>query len=246
MILSQIYQPVCRAKRWLTALPDKLSTPCPLCLMSSVGGHLCDGCEADFFRQRQERSTCDRCASDKIKTESCKRCLPNGAIDAMACALDYAFAGQLLMTRYKQLGQLALARLFARLMVKAAQPMLQRHHPIAWVPIPASRQRLLQTGFSPAQQLARLVAQQTDIPYHLDCLSQHDPLTPQKRLGRTARQRAVDGRFFAHELPVGCTVGIVDDVVTTGSTVDAAARALKEAGASQVVVIIAARTPFGA
>lgn len=213
--------------------------------MPSVGGHLCEGCEADFFWQRQQRPTCDRCANDLTDIGSCQRCLPERSVDAMACALDYAFAGQLLITRYKQLGQLALARLLARLMAKAAQPLLQQHQPIVWIPIPASTQRLMHTGFSPAQQLARLVAEQTAIPYSLDWLNQHDPLAPQKTLGRAARARAVDGRFFAAELPAGCTVGLIDDVVTTGSTLSAAARALKQAGAGQVVAIVAARTPLG-
>jgi len=242
---AQIFQQVADVCRWLTSLPERLPSACPLCRLAARGGHLCEGCEADFFTARQHRALCDRCASDLPEDSSCSVCRSNDhwPLQAVASAMDYELGGQMLIRRYKELGQLALARLLARLMAAAAAPMLQTHQPIAWVPVPASEQRLNRTGFSPAQQLASLVARQTGLPCRLDWLTQFEPVAAQKTLSRMARQAAVQGRFVAMGVPVGCTVGLVDDVMTTGSTLQAAAVALKAAGANRVIAVVAARTP---
>lgn len=235
------------SRRWLASLPDRLPSNCPLCRLPALGGHLCGGCEADFFCKRQQRSICHRCANDLDAQGVCQACVrapEPWPLTAVVSALDYAFAGQMLIKRYKQAGHLALARPLARLMVVAAQRGAWAQAPVAWVPIPASKQRLEQTGFSPAQQLARLVALQTNAACRPSWLRQQEPATAQKRLGRAERWRAVDGRFTAQGLPAGCVVGLIDDVMTTGSTLVAAAHALRDAGAWQVVALVAARTPI--
>ncbi len=236
-------------RRWLASLPDRLPSDCPLCRLPAFGGHLCHGCEADFFWQRQRRSICGRCASDLDAQGVCQACVQvpqPWPLHSVVSALDYAFAGQMLISRYKAAGNLALARPLARLMVMAAQRSARAQAPVAWVPIPASKQRLEQTGFSPAQQLARFVALQTNAVCRPLWLQQLEPTTPHKRLDRVERWQAAKGRFSAQGLPAGCVVGLVDDVMTTGSTLVAAAHALRNAGAGQVVALVAARTPRGA
>lgn len=229
--------------RWFTTWPDRLPSACPLCWMPAVGGHLCEGCEAEFFWGRQQRAICQRCASDLSVRGHCHACSRQWPLSAVISALDYAFAGQMLIRRYKQQGQLALARLLARLMVTALDRQRLVHRPAVWVPIPASHQRLCQTGFSPAQQLARQVALRTHTVCQPHWMSQVDPVTPQKHLDRAQRELAVQDRFTAGGLPPDCVVGLVDDVMTTGSTLVAAAHALRLAGASDVVALVAARTP---
>lgn len=242
---EQIFHQINGTRRWLASLPERLPSACPLCRLAARGGHLCEGCEADFFTARQHRALCTRCASDLVEDSSCVACQANDhwPLQAVGSALDYELGGQMLIRRYKEGGQLALARLLARLMVAAATPVLRNHRPVAWVPVPASEQRLNRTGFSPAQQLASLVARQTGVPCRLDWLTQFEPVAAQKTLSRTARQAAVQGRFVAMDVPVGCTVGLVDDVMTTGSTLQAAAVALKAAGANRVIAVVAAKTP---
>lgn len=211
--------------------------------MSASGGHLCQGCEVAYFLGRQQRALCARCANDLTPQAVCPVCQPPWPLTAVVSALDYAFAGQMLIRRYKQAKELALARLLARLMVRAAQSSQWPHWPMVWVPMPASQQRLRQTGFSPAQQLARQVALQTGAVCQADWLTQVEPVTSQKYLGRLERELAVQHRFMAGALPADCVVGLVDDVMTTGSTLSAAARALRKAGAREVVALVAARTP---
>ena len=231
----------------LGRLIERLPSRCPLCQMAAVGGQLCTGCEADTFVARQSRALCRTCGADlvgdKPMGKRCQACHNGTAFDALCCAIDYEFAGQLLIQMYKEGKQLALARVLGGLMVRAAQPLFKEFEPDVWVPIPASAARLAHTGFSPAQQLARVVARGTGAPCRLDWLTQVRLSLPQKTLNRIERERAVKGRYRADCAVAGLCIGLVDDVVTTTSTVSEAARVLRAAGAAQVMVLAAARTP---
>lgn len=233
-------------KKTIGGLLRQMPSRCPLCQMASRGGLLCAGCEADTFAARQRRSLCRTCGADLSISGLCGNCAQGSTIDALACAIDYQFNGQLLIQMYKEGRQLALANLLGDLMVRAARPLFNQLRPDVWVPIPASAARLAHTGFSPAQQLARVVAASTTTPCRLDWLAQVRDGPPQKTLGRIERLYAVKDRFAANPAVAGLCIGLVDDVVTTSSTVAEAARTLKAAGAKQVVVLAAARTPLSA
>lgn len=221
----------------------QLPSRCPLCQMVARGGLLCPGCEADIFEARQQQALCITCGLVLSAKEQHRSCPSNTDLDALICAMDYQFPGQSLIQMYKEGKQLALARLLGDLMVRAAQPVIDKLLPDVWIPVPASLIRLQHTGFSPAQQLAKAVAARTGVPCRLDWLGQSYEGAPQKTLSRIERVRAVKGRFRADLAVRGLCVGLVDDVVTTSSTVTEAARALKAAGARQVIVLAAARTP---
>ncbi|HIM01678.1 MAG TPA: ComF family protein [Myxococcales bacterium] len=110
------------------------------------------------------------------------------------------------------------------------------------VPVPLHVRRLRSRGFNPASQLARAIAKQTTSGLVTDLLLRHRDTPTQTNLGRNARRKNVRGAF-------SCTrnapdnVWLVDDVVTTGSTLEEAARCLKAAGAKSVHAICIARTP---
>ena len=95
-----------------------------------------------------------------------------------------------------------------------------------------------------AQALSRLSAK----PARCDLLVQTRPTPPQTRLGARARRRNVRGAFrlrAGREGEVaGRTVLLIDDVLTTGATASACARALKAAGADQIAVLTLARTMY--
>ncbi|UOD50640.1 ComF family protein [Orrella daihaiensis] len=228
---------------FVSRLLRRLPSRCPLCQMAAHGGLLCAGCEADTFGARQRRSLCRTCGVCATQSGLCSNCEHGSVLDAVVCAIDYQFSGQLLIQLYKEGKQLTLARLLSDLMVRAAQPLLQTYQLDAWVPIPASAARLKHTGFSPAQQLARLVASATNIPCRLDWLTQRHDGPAQKTLNRRERSLSVRGRYVAHPAVAGRPIGVIDDVVTTTSTAVEVARVAKAAGARQVVVLAAARTP---
>ena len=114
------------------------------------------------------------------------------------------------------------------------------HEPVdvvTWAPTTPARLRA--RGFDQARLLARAVAREL----HLPCrpLLRRNPGPAQT--GRDAAARHT-GPAFAGRTPLaGRRVLLVDDVVTTGATVSAAARALRRAGAERVTVVAAARTP---
>jgi len=233
-------------------------TRCPLCSLGARAGLLCAGCERDCYDHRQARALCIRCAndltheSDKLTPQtralhcseiclSCQQQPPRQAYTV--CAMDYAFPAGWLMTDFKVRARLSLARPMAHVMLKAAQRPMQIKRPCAWIPVPASSQRLQSLGFSPPQQLAWHMGRLSGIGTQLHWLRRTCDASPQKQRSRGARQSALIGSMVASPAVAGCWVGVVDDVMTTGSTVSEAARALLAAGALGVTVVAAMRTP---
>jgi ComF family protein len=113
--------------------------------------------------------------------------------------------------------------------------------PAALVPIPLHSRRLRARGFNPALQVTRELARMTRAPVRHVLVRTRDT-SSQTGLARSARRRNVAGAFAARrEAPE--RVWLVDDVVTTGATLEAAARVLRRAGAKEIVGVCLARTP---
>lgn len=96
---------------------------------------------------------------------------------------------------------------------------------------------------NPAAEIARGLAAQLALPLSCAALRRRRDTPRQTALGRQARLRGAGGVFQCARDLSGRHVGLVDDVMTTGSTAQAAARALLAAGAVSVTVLVAARTP---
>ena len=111
------------------------------------------------------------------------------------------------------------------------------------VPVPTTRRRLRERGFNQAQVLCSLLAGTWGMPME-EALVREDDRTAQSTLGGQSRRANLTGCMRALTSVSGRRVLLVDDVYTTGSTVAEAARALMEAGAASVGVIVAARTEF--
>ncbi len=111
------------------------------------------------------------------------------------------------------------------------------------VPVPLHPRRLRARGFNPACVLARALARDRGVRLDPVALRRVRDTPSQTHLDRRARQRNVRGAFVARAR-VPPRIWLVDDVVTTGSTLGDAARALRRAGARSVVGVCAARTPL--
>jgi ComF family protein len=129
--------------------------------------------------------------------------------------------------------------LFGRWLVEAGRELVPGVDVI--VPVPLSRLRLLLRHFNQAAVLALELSRQTGLP--MDPLVLRRTRSTQSQVGMTRdqRRRNVAGAFAVprHRRPAveGRNVLLVDDVVTTGATADACARALKRAGAARVDVL---------
>lgn len=112
------------------------------------------------------------------------------------------------------------------------------------VPVPLHWRRFLGRGYNQAAVIARPLARALGLPV-VGVLRRRRPTPPQSRLDRAARRRNLRGAFAVRR-PGRCRdrhILLVDDVVTTGATLEAAARCLRRAGAREITALTAARTP---
>ncbi|MDQ2928100.1 MAG: ComF family protein [Pseudomonadota bacterium] len=169
--------------------------------------------------------------------------------DAALARVDYGFPWDRLIAAFKFHGALDLAPVFARAIVEAQHdaPNEPLPLPLLIVPVPQSEVRLRERGYNQAWELARRVARRVEgraearlLLRIRDTLHQL-ALLPDEREGNVRGAFAVEPRRIA-ELR-GRAVAVVDDVMTTGSTVAEIARVLKHAGAARVEAWVVARTP---
>jgi ComF family protein len=195
---------------------------------------LCHACRAEL--PHLTMALCPRCALPSPGGAVCGRCLaePPG-YDATRAALAYDFPADALVHALKFRGELALAPLMGKLLLHAVQD--EKVDRV--IPVPLSAARLRERGYNQAAEIARHVA-----PRQLDvdaCVRPRDA-TPQMQLPWDERHRNVRGAFRCRGPLTGATVAVVDDVMTTGATLDEVARTLKRAGAARVVNWVVTRT----
>jgi ComF family protein len=111
------------------------------------------------------------------------------------------------------------------------------------LPVPLHPRRLRWRGFNQSALLARAIAARAERPVDVWTLARARPTPPQVGLGEADRRRNVSGAFVVRQPAVvrGRTILLIDDVMTTGATVDECARVLRRAGAQWVDVLVVAR-----
>ena len=207
---------------------------CFLC-RGAARAPLCASCDADLPRLAQP--LCPRCALESPGAAQCGRCLADPPhYDATVAALEYRFPADVLVHALKFRGELALAPFLAGFLSER----LSSEEPIDCViPVPLSAERLRERGYNQAVEIARHVR-----PGKIDlaaCL-RHGSAPPQTGLPWDARRHNVRGAFRCTRSLAGARVAVLDDVMTTGATLDEIARTLKKAGAARVVNWVVART----
>jgi len=112
----------------------------------------------------------------------------------------------------------------------------------ALVAVPLHRRRLLERGYNQALEVARPVAAELELPLLITGITRSLPTRPQSKLNVYERHDSVDGVFSVSRDLCGRNIAIVDDVITTGATVNALAGALHLAGAVEIQAWAVART----
>lgn len=223
--------------RWLNRhlLPDR----CLICHESGANGlDLCTKCTE---RLPWNRIACLRCALPLPAPGTCGACLrrPPPLAETHAVFL-YAFPVDRLLPRLKFHQDLAAGRLLSELM---AAPLARRARPEALVPVPLHHRRLRQRGYDQALELARPLARRLQLPLLPDALRRVRITAPQSELDASGRRRNLRGAFTAAGTALPAHVALIDDVMTTGATLHAAARALRAAGVGRVDAWLCARVP---
>jgi ComF family protein len=224
-----------------------VATDCPLCQGPAQGGGLCRGCAADVvLSMRLAQARCSVCCLALGQYSACPDCAQQSpAYDRIIAAFDYEALGHLLIHRFKAERRFALARTLAEMLAAAVNgntPALPRNTIL--VPVPASRASIQQRGFNPAAEIARYLARQLQLPYRPDLLIRSQEGVRQKQLTRTQRAQSTLQLYSCPVRVEQAAIAVVDDVLTTGSTLHGIAGQFKAAGAVSVCGLVLARTPY--
>jgi len=201
---------------------------------------LCAGCAAELPRNR---SCCARCAlplaTPAALCGECQRRAPPWS--AAWAPFRYAWPLDRLESRYKFGRDLAAGRVLSALW--QAEPRAVAL-PELILPVPLHRGRLRQRGYNQALELAKPLAKTFGIPLRCDLLQRRRATSAQTELDAASRRRNLRGAFALRAGTVlPAHVAILDDVMTTGTTLAECARVLKRAGAQRVDVWALARAP---
>jgi ComF family protein len=215
-----------------------LPPACALCGAVASGDGLCTGCRMALPRLPALR--CAVCAVPTPAGEVCGRCLQAPPRYArVAAALEYTFPVDSLVQRLKYAADLACARPLAAAL---ADTIEHEPYPDLVIAMPIARQRLAERGFNQAAEIARLACREFGLTPRTGLVRRQRAATPQASLPWKERARNVRGVFACDADLSGMSVAVVDDVMTTGATLDELAGALRHAGAKTVTGWIAART----
>lgn len=147
-----------------------------------------------------------------------------------------------LLQAYKYGGDLSLGPLLAEKLAQAVCAEVQITTVDAIVPMPLARARLRERGFNQAQELARHVGAVLRLPVLAHACRKVTDTAAQATLPLSARAHNVRGAFVCDANIRGMRIAIVDDVMTSGASIDELARNLKRAGAAHVSGWVVART----
>ena len=213
-----------------------LPQSCQLCGAEGAPEPLCAACRADLPWLPSRR--CAICAVPLATGSFCGICLDHPPrYERVEAAFLYDYPLDTLIHAYKYGGRLALARLLG---AAVAQNVARDVDVI--VPMPLARGRLAERGFNQALEIARVIETDTRIALLPDACRKVAETPPQATLPWKERTRNVRRAFVCDIDLSGRTVAVVDDVLTTGATLNELARVLLRAGAASVRGWVVART----
>lgn len=216
-----------------------LPQDCILCAAASGPDLLCAPCTRDLPRMPE---ACPRCAMPSPGGLTCGGCLREPPSFARTVAvLPYTFPIDRLVQALKFRARLPLARLFGGMLAVATST---RTDVDLVVPMPLSPGRLRERGFNQSAEIARACVRYRGIVCDPDAARRVRETRPQSGLTSRDRERNVRAAFAAEAPVIGRHVAVVDDVMTTGASLEALAAALVRAGALSVECWVVARA-FG-
>lgn len=231
-----------------------LPASCALCGANS-GEMLCPGCAGQFFGDAAAIVRCRRCANPLPGAGAavatgfdalCGACAVHPpAFDITLTATDYAIPIDQLVLQLKFGHRLALAPLFARLLRDAVLQQPGFVLPALLCPVPLGPRRLAERGYNQSLEIARPLARSLGVALHPRLAVRVRETVAQSSVAPELRQQNIADAFAIPDAALvrGRHVGVVDDVMTSGRTLNELAATLKRHGAARVSNLVFARTP---
>ena len=212
-----------------------LAQDCLLCGGDSPA-IICPACAEDLPQLPLQR--CPRCALPTPRGEICGRCLATPPhFDQTRVAFRYDFPIDRLIQSFKYGHRLALSHYFgAQLAVQAGDTEAD-----LIIPLPLHAERLRTRGFNQAMELARPVAKALGIPIDTQTCQRSRATQTQADLPWKERAKNVRHAFHCTADLTGRKILLIDDVMTTGASLDECARTLRLHGASRIELLVVAR-----
>ena len=226
----------------LRYLQERIPHTCLLCGGDAGRDRLCEGCRDDLPWHRMPH--CPQCALPTADGQLCGACLKRSpAFGRTRSALSYRFPVDQLIQRLKYNGRLAVAPVLGDLLARHVE---SAPRPDLLIPMPLHPSRIRERGFNHASEIGRHVAINLGLPLDTSLCQRVRDTPPQVALAYDARRRNVRGAFICSSDVSGKRVAVIDDVMTTGTSLDELAKTLKQAGAAEVEAWVVARTlPHG-
>jgi ComF family protein len=228
--------------RLFQALEDVvLPSFCLLCGAPSGRAPICAACAADLPPLPEPRCPiCQEATPDGMPCGACQKHPPH--FDRSIALHSYAFPLDRLILELKYHARFGLARAWGQELA-ARLAAEECHETGRIIPLPLHAQRLAERGYNQALEIARHLARATGMRLDAESLVKHRATQPQSASDLKMRHKNIRNAFTCRNDLQGARVWLVDDVLTTGATLNEAARTLKLHGAREVLAVTVARTP---
>ncbi len=220
----------------MVRIGNLLAQDCLLCAAASDNEILCKACANDL--PSLQKPHCPRCALPTPIGEICGRCLAKPPYyDSTLAAYSYDFPLDKLVQSFKYGHRLALGTYFGRQLAVLAENIVAD----LIIPLPLHPLRLRKRGFNQALELARPVGRALKLPIDSTSCSRTRDTPAQANLAWRERTKNIRGAFHCVADFTGKRIILVDDVMTTGASLDECARTLKLHGATEAILLVVAR-----
>lgn len=211
---------------------------CPVCgeIVTPFGELICPDCVGSLSPIRQP--VCRRCGKEveSERMEYCFDCTKHfRTFEHNFALLNYNETASRSMSAVKYRNRREYLDFYSQAICLRYGKVLKNLRPDALIPIPVHPSRKKIRGFNQAEVLAKHISANLEIPYYPNALKRTKKTVPQKQLNPSQRLHNLEQAFSPGQLPGNVhTVILVDDIYTTGSTLEACTRVLKSMGAARV------------